>query len=262
MTITFQLAAPVVDICALVGEYAQQTAARQAWPLGVCEMAAGAAVLTAGLASRALQLGADLVLHPLGPGGPLLPASQEAVCPVLGLLPRLMLEKTGVADRGPALAMPALALLAGGGMLLDLAGCRSDAQVRQFLAEVPQGRVTLASGARLAVGLALFVQGAQRLIPRMGHDRGGACLADGRLALPALPNAQRVITRWTGVAAYANDLAALTMSTTPSGAVRQGAAMGAERGLILRALDARPPASPPVPLPSGFGLSRAGVEAE
>jgi hypothetical protein len=256
MTITFQLAPPAADTCALVGAYAQQTAARQAWPLGVCEMAAGAAVLTAGLASRSLRLGADLVLHPLVPG-PLPSASEEAACSVLGLLPLLMLEKTGVADRGPALAMPALALLAGGGVLLDLAGCRPGPQARQFLAEVPQGSAALAGGARLAAGIALFVQGAQRLVPPLGQARAGAWLADDRLALPALPKARRVITRWTGVAAYANDLGALT---SPSGALGQGAAKSAEHGLILRALHARPLASQP--LSSGFGLSGAGIEAE
>lgn len=265
MTITFALSAPASDTCAAVAEYAQQAAARQAWPVGVCEMAAGAAVLTAGLASRTLQLGVDLVLHPLYVA-PRPPAPEEAACAVLGMLPTRLLEKTGIAGAGPALVVPALALVAGGAVLLGLGDCTPAASVRQFLAGVPQGGSALPSGALLAAGVALLVQGAQRLSTG-GAERGGRAWRDAdRLTLHRL-SSRHAITTWAAFATYADTLGTLaapwleTSATLAAPLATPLATPHPEERFIRQALLRRP--APP-PVLRGFDLPprQAGAEAD
>lgn len=243
MTITFQLSPAAAELRTEVSEYAQQRAAREAWPAGVCEMAAGAAVLSAALASRGLQLGVDLLLQPLAPAArPLV--QDEAACAVLGLLPLLVLEQTGIADAGPALLVPALALAAGGAVLLGLGGCAPGVQTRQFLADVPRGSAALAAGASLAAGIALLVQGAQRLSPG-GSDRGARAWYEAdRLTLHRL-SASHAMATWTGLASYTDALGPLAAPWVDTSATLRlpalgSAALGDEARCILQAVQRRP----------------------
>jgi len=129
------------------------------WQVGVAEMALGAGIVAMGLKTGAVQMGVDVVLSAGSNAGLFGGASGAG----LGALPGYLLGNIGVTALGGAVAIPAVALMGGGALILGLAGYGAADLVQEFLYPVPDFLELAASGALVLVGVPLLVDGAKRV---------------------------------------------------------------------------------------------------
>lgn len=133
---------------------------RNQWAVGVAEMAAGAGLISAGIQMGFVDVGGDVlgtafnmesVTGALGGGG-------------LGAAAGLLIGGIGVVGMGGGIGIPA-AILAGGAAAVGSAfGYSVGDTIHNLLSPGPELTEILAGGSLLAVGIALFVDGARRLI--------------------------------------------------------------------------------------------------
>ena len=141
-------------------DYARTWCAQHQWQLGVAEMALGAGMIAAGLQTGVLQVGADVVLS-AGDTSNLFGAGSGAG---LGVMAGYLLGNIGVVAMGGAIAVPAIALMGGGALLLGLAGYGVGGLIHKFLHPAPNLLNLASSGALVLVGVALLVDGARRVV--------------------------------------------------------------------------------------------------
>lgn len=142
--------------------------------LGVSEVAAGAAILYAGINSGAVALGVDAVLSIGGKLG-LLAGGPAAV----GLY---VLGNVGIAAVGGAVAAPASLLALCGGALTSLAGYTIGDVVQKVVDPITLVDI-LGPGSLVALGVALMLDGARRLVKDLRLAQGLSAFRDSVIYL-------------------------------------------------------------------------------
>ncbi len=170
------------------------------WQVGVAEMSVGAALIAAGLQSGALQMGSDVVACTFSDEVTARALSGVAGT-VLGGLPGLVLGNIGVVAAGGAVGLPAILLIGGGALVLGLAGYGAGALVESFLHAVPAMAEVALSGTLAAVGIALLIDGAQRVSDDPEVGRLVAAMKQGILRVARF-QAYSVITSMADLRAY------------------------------------------------------------
>jgi hypothetical protein len=143
--------------------YARRWCTEHQWQLGVAEMALGASVLAYAVHTGSIEVGRQVV------GSVLSPFNIESLVgaatgSTAGAVAGALIGSIGVVPFG-GIAIPALALAAGGAFLFGAAGYSVGDVVHNFLA--PSFSDLLRGASLLTVGLALIVDGARRVI----HDK-------------------------------------------------------------------------------------------
>lgn len=167
------------------------------WQVGVAEMALGAGMIAVGLKTGAIQMGVDVVLSAGGTSG-LFGAGAGAG---LGALSGHLLGNIGVVAMGGAFAVPAIALMGGGSLILGLAGYGVEDLIQNYLQSSPSLLDLAASGSLVLVGVALLVDGARRVIKDTDVTALMAAFKNNVLALHQLTPA-RVIDSLAGLSSY------------------------------------------------------------
>ncbi len=122
--------------------------------IGLAEMALGAAAIAWGVKTGVIQMGVDVVAGKLAGG---------AAGAGLGILGGKLIGGIGVAGMGGAIAVPAVVLGLGGAAVLGAAGAQlGDAAQKALLS--PDWSEIFSSASALAVGIALMIDGARRVI--------------------------------------------------------------------------------------------------
>ncbi|HPW30132.1 MAG TPA: hypothetical protein PLL01_12140, partial [Rhodoferax sp.] len=88
--------------------------------IGLCEIAVGVALVTAGIQSGAVEVGVQIVANVLE--NEKTAEYLGAGSGIFGMLPGLIAGNIGITAMGTAFAVPALLLMGGGGLIFGLAG--------------------------------------------------------------------------------------------------------------------------------------------
>ncbi|MDO8450322.1 MAG: hypothetical protein Q7T10_16105 [Rhodoferax sp.] len=171
--------------------------AQHQWQVGVAEMALGAGIVAAGLKTGAIQMGVDVALSAGSPAS-LFGGMTGAG---LGALPGYLLGNIGVVAMGSAVAVPAVALMGGGALILGLAGYGVGGLIQKYLHSAPDLLDLAGSSALVLVGVALLVDGARRVVKDPDVTALMAAFKNNVLALHQLTPA-RVIDSLSGLSAY------------------------------------------------------------
>ena len=140
-------------------EYAKKLCAENQWAVGIGEMALGAAVLAWGVQSGHILIGTDLVGTGLSDGGLFGAASGGGIAGIGASI----LGSIGVAG-AVTFGIPALALIGGGAAIFGLAGYAAGDIAQKFFIP-PAGFGDFFFGSSItAVGVALMIDGARRVI--------------------------------------------------------------------------------------------------
>lgn len=169
--------------------------------IGLCEIAVGVALVTAGIQSGAVEVGVQIVANVLE--NEKTAEYLGAGSGIFGMLPGLIAGNIGITAMGTAFAVPALLLMGGGGLIFGLAGYGAGKLFESFAAPAWGLAQTLGTGA-LAVGIALIIDGARRIakdldIPKLAAKFKDYSLHLGRLAATA------TITRLQDLTSYLSD---------------------------------------------------------
>lgn len=210
--------------------------------IGLCEIAVGAALVTAGIQSGAIEVGVQFVANVLDNNqtAEYLGAGSS----IAGILPGLISGNVGIAALGTAIAAPAILLMGGGALVFGLAGYGAG-KLFESLTEPAWGLAqTLGAGA-LTVGIALLVDGARRLakdedIQALANKFKDYSLNLGRLAASATITRLQDLTEYLSddIGAFLNDLVsdpkkvALAAGLT-GGGVAAGSAVAASTVTML-----------------------------
>lgn len=139
--------------------YAKEICAENQWAVGVGEMALGAAVIAWGVQSGHIQMGADVVATKLSEAGLVGAATGSSIAGIGASI----LGSIGVAGAS-TFAIPAIALIGGGAAIFGLAGYAVGDIAQKFFVP-PAGFGDFFFGASIAaVGTALMIDGARRII--------------------------------------------------------------------------------------------------
>jgi hypothetical protein len=135
--------------------YCNEWCSTHQWAVGVGEMALGAAVITWGLQTGNIHMGSQVV----GSQWSHIGAGAGAG---IGGLAGSFIGSIGVAAMGSAVAIPAIALIGGGAAIFSAFGYSVGDMAKKFLE--PSGGFGFTDASILAIGIALLVDGARRLI--------------------------------------------------------------------------------------------------
>ena len=166
-------------------EHAAAWCAERPVTVGVAEMALGAALITLGVKSGAIEMGQDLVASVL--------SSEQNLAFIGGTAGSAMgaagglLGNIGVVGAGFALSVPALALAGSGALLLGLGGYGSGKLVEEFFSGVPSLGEFIGPASLLTVGVALMVDGARRVLGAESAQAHLAKFQDWTLELTGVP---------------------------------------------------------------------------
>lgn len=169
--------------------------------IGLCEIAVGAALVTAGIQSGAIEVGVQLVANVLENSNTA--EFLGAGSGIAGILPGFISGNVGIAALGTAVSAPAILLMGGGALVFGLAGYGAG-KLFESLTEPAWGLAqTLGTGA-LAVGIALIIDGARRLAKDKDIKALASKFKDYSLHLGRL-SASATITRLQDLKTYLND---------------------------------------------------------
>lgn len=164
--------------------HAEAWCAERPAAVGIAEMALGAALITFGVKSGAIEMGRDLVMSVLNPeqnlafiGG----STGTATGAALGLLGNI-----GVASGGSAIAIPAIALGGSGALLLGLGGFGLGKLASELFSPVPTLSEFIGPASLLAVGVALMVDGGRRVLSAQAVQEGLAKFEDWTLKVTGI----------------------------------------------------------------------------
>lgn len=169
--------------------------------IGLCEIAVGAALVTAGIQSGAIEVGVQLVASVLENSNTA--EFLGAGSGITGLLPGLIAGNVGIAAMGTAISAPAILLMGGGALVFGLAGYGAG-KLFESLTEPAWGLAQSIGTGALAVGVALIVDGARRLAKDKDIQLLASKFKDYSLHLGRLA-ASATITRLQDLTAYLSD---------------------------------------------------------
>jgi hypothetical protein len=136
-------------------DYCKEWCSTHQWAVGVGEMALGAAVITWGIQTGNIQMGSQVV------GSQWSHIGAETGAGIGGVAASLI-GSIGVAAMGSAVAIPAIALIGGGAAIFSAFGYSIGDMAQRFFE--PPGGFGFTDASILAIGIALLVDGARRLI--------------------------------------------------------------------------------------------------
>lgn len=141
--------------------HAKDWAGRHQWELGVAEMALGASILAWGVKIGAIEIGRDIVGSALATMnmGALL---GSGIGGGLGTIASAVIGSIGVVGMGTGIAVPAAFLMGAGAAVFSAFGYVAGDLVHKFLQ--PTLDDLFVNGSLLLVGVALLIDGAQRVI--------------------------------------------------------------------------------------------------
>ena len=141
--------------------------------IGIAEMALGGAMITYGVNTGAIKMGVDLVASLTGKYR-YIPRAAGAVSGVAGgsaaCLASMILGGVGVAAAGGAVAVPAAIICGGAAFVCGVTGYSLASEIVNFLHPVDAGTL-IEGGSFLTIGLALVLDGAQRVLPSAIKDK-------------------------------------------------------------------------------------------
>ncbi len=135
--------------------YCKEWCERNQWAVGVGEMALGAAVITWGLQTGNIDMGS----HVVGSQWSDIGAGAGAG---IGGIAASFIGSIGITAMGGEIGIPAVALIGGGAAIFSAFGYSVGDMAQNFFQ--PPGGFGFTDASILAIGLALFVDGARRLI--------------------------------------------------------------------------------------------------
>ena len=138
--------------------YSKEWCSTHQWAVGVGEMALGAAVITWGLQTGNIDMGSQVVGSQWSDGGIFGAATGAGI----GGIAASFIGSIGITAMGTAIGLPAVALIAGGAAIFSAFGYSVGDVAQRFFE--PPGGFGFADASILAIGLALLVDGARRLI--------------------------------------------------------------------------------------------------
>lgn len=188
--------------------------------VGVGEMALGASLITWGLHTGSVQLGADVV----SVGGLLGGAAGLG----LGAIAGNIAGAIGIVPFG-GIAIPAIAMVAGGAAIFGAFGYTVGDIAARFSAHVGGFGDLLLGASALSVGLALLLDGTRRVAKDEPVRKMASMLKDGVIYL-AKKAAEGTARTWTGVQKQLTHLgykAALTGGASVAGGMAVGAGIAA-----------------------------------
>jgi hypothetical protein len=166
--------------------YCKEWCSTHQWALGVGEMAIGAAVITWGLQTGNIDMGS----HVVGSQWSHIGAGAGAG---IGGLAASFIGSMGVAAMGGAIAIPAFALIGGGAAIFSAFGYSVGDMAQKFFQ--PPGGFGFTDASILAIGIALLVDGARRLISDEKVLALASRLQDGVIKL-AKPTGKVIAKTW------------------------------------------------------------------
>lgn len=138
--------------------YCKEWCSTHQWAVGVGEMALGAAVITWGLQSGNIHMGSDVIGSQWSDGGELGAATGAGI----GGIAASFIGSIGITAMGTAVGIPAVALIGGGAAIFSAFGYSVGDMAQRFFD--PPGEFGFTDASILAIGIALLVDGARRLI--------------------------------------------------------------------------------------------------
>ena len=179
--------------------HAEAWCAERPAAVGIAEMALGAALITFGVKSGAIEMGRDLVMSVLSPeqnlafiGG----STGTATGAALGLLGNI-----GVVGGGFSLSIPAIALGGAGALLLGLGGFDAGKVAGELISPVPTLSEFIGPASLLVVGVALMVDGGRRVLSDKAVQDGLAKFEDWTLEVTGI-SVDSVITSASDLTKY------------------------------------------------------------
>ena len=166
--------------------YCKEWCSTHQWAVGVGEMAIGAAVITWGLQTGNIHMGSQVVGSQWSDMG----AGAGAG---IGGIAASLIGSVGVAAMGSAVAIPAFALIGGGAAIFSAFGYSVGDMAQKFFQ--PPGGFGFTDASILAIGIALLVDGARRLITDEKVLALVSCLQDGVIKL-AKPTGKVIAKTW------------------------------------------------------------------
>ena len=144
-------------------EYANDWCRNHQWEIGVAEMALGAGVIALGVQNGAIEMGRDIV----GSATSSFNLGNKAGAAVgggIGLVAGAVIGGIGIATGGVAVGIPTALVVGGGALLLGSLGYTSGDLIHNFLNPPIDVGQFFANTSLMAVGIALLIDGARRII--------------------------------------------------------------------------------------------------
>lgn len=146
-----------------VMDYVHDWCSKNQWAVGIGEMAAGAGLIATGIHIGHIHMGTDLLGTKLG-GFNTESLASGALGGAAGAVAGAILGSIGVATGGGAIGIPAWLLISGGAAVFGSAGYSIGDAVHNFLHPALDVGQVFAGTSLLAIGTALLIDGARRLI--------------------------------------------------------------------------------------------------
>lgn len=167
-------------------DYCSKWSSEHQAEVGVAEIALGAGLIAWGLQSGHIQMGIDVVASKLSESGLSGGSIGGAAGAVIGGIGGNILGAIGVAGAGTAIAVPALAVIGGGAAILSVFGYTVGDVAGNVFAP-PGGFGDFFFGASIvAVGVALMVDGARRVVTDQRVLQMASNVKDGVIHLTEL----------------------------------------------------------------------------
>lgn len=164
MTNVYELSLEEEGKMSRILDYVSKFAEKHKVLIGTAEMAAGAALLSYGVQSGAIEMGKDFVATAFGHNdfAKWIGLGGGAAGAVAGLI----IGGVGIAAGGGAIGIPAAAVCAGAAWIFGASGFTVTSAIQSFLEEFAAnfGDVLVGTGI-LALGIALLLDGARRVLP-------------------------------------------------------------------------------------------------
>lgn len=171
-------------------DYCNEWCSTHQWAVGVGEMALGGAVITWGIQSGNIHMGTDVIASQWSDGGVFGAATGAGI----GGIAASFIGSIGVAAMGGAIAVPAIALIGGGAAIFSAFGYSVGDMAQRFFE--PPGGFGFTDASILAIGVALMVDGARRLITDEKVLAMASFLQDGVLHISTLTS--KIVARTWG----------------------------------------------------------------
>lgn len=187
-------------------DYCSKWSSEHQAEVGVAEIALGAGLIAWGLQSGHIQMGIDVVASKLSESGLSGGSIGGAAGAVLGGIGGNILGAIGVVGAGTAVGIPALAVIGGGAAIFGLFGHDIGDAIQQFVTP-PGGFGDFFFGASIvAVGVALMVDGARRVVTDQRVLQMASNVKDGVIHLTELTT-EVVARNWEELKAIIDELA-------------------------------------------------------
>jgi hypothetical protein len=165
--------------------YAKEWCSTHQWEVGAAEMALGAAAIAWSLQNGTAEMGRDLVASAFA-DDMLGAKAGSAVGAGIGVIGSAVLGSVGVTALGGAIGVPAILLMGGGALLLGSFGYTVGDLTQRFLNLQPGAGDFVGGASAFAVGLALLVDGARRVVKDQDVLELASAFKDGAIYLADL----------------------------------------------------------------------------